>query len=221
MTEGRPHHPPADDARPGFLRVERLTALTDGVFAIAMTILALELVAVVETDRPLRDLSADLWPRLVSYVMSFLILGLFWIGHHAALSAIRTTDRLHVVLNLLFLMLISAIPFPAALIGTHPEDPWAFAVYGGMLGATAVCLEASWWYARRHGADGGSVVAVAPEGYRHGRALTRRLALALTSYAGAIALAFLEPWLGFAAFFASHVILTILPLRARADRTGD
>lgn len=208
------------DARPGFLRVERLTALTDGVFAIAMTILALELVAVVEVDRPLRALLVDLWPRLVSYVMSFLILGLFWIGHHAALSAIRATDRLHVVLNLLFLMLISAIPFPAALIGTHPDDPWAFAVYGGMLGATAICLEASWWYAGRHGADQGSGVTVAAEGYRHGRALTRRLALALFSYAGAITLAFVQPWLGFVAFFASHVILTVLPLRAPRRRPG-
>ena len=118
-----PAAPRSSEPAAGFLRVEWLTSLTDGVFAIAMTLLALELVATVEADRSLRELWPALWPRLVSCVMSFLILGLFWIAHRAALSPIRTTDRGHVALNLLFLMLVAAIPFPAALVGTHPDDP--------------------------------------------------------------------------------------------------
>ena len=198
-----------------FLRVERLTALTDGVFAIAMTVLALELVGTVEADRSLGELWPDLWPRLVAYVMSFLILGLFWVGHHAALSAVRATDRGHVTLNLLFLMLIAAIPFPAALVGTHPNDPWAFAVYGGALTLTAICLELSWWYASRRADDEGSVIAMAGGGRELGRSLTHRIGIALTSYAAAVALAFVEPWFGFAAFFASHVTLTLVPLNRR------
>ena len=192
--------------------MERLLGLTDGVFAIAMTVLALELVGTVEGDRPLRELWPSLWPRLVSYVMSFLILGLFWIAHHAALSAIRATDRGHVALNLLFLMLVAAIPFPAALVGTHPDDPWAFAIYGATLAATAVSLEVSWWYASRSARDERSAVTVLPNGRSLGHALSRRLAIALASYAAAVLLAFVQPWLGFLAFFVSHLTLTIIPL---------
>ena len=208
-----PCEPSHEEPTSTFLRIERLTALTDGIFAIAMTVLALELVATIEADRSLTELWPDLWPRLVAYMMSFLILGLFWIAHHAALSAIRATDRGHVALNLLFLLLIAAIPFPAALVGTHPDDPWAFAVYGGVLAATAICLEVSWWYALRHTDHKGSTVAISGDGRALGRALTHRLAIALASYAGAVLLAFVEPWLGFLAFFASHVGLTLLPLQ--------
>ena len=203
------------DAAKGFLRVERLTALTDGVFAIAMTVLALELADTIEADRSLLELWPELWPRLVSYVMSFMILGLFWVAHHAALAPVRSTDRNHVALNLLFLLLIAAIPFPAALVGTHPDDPWAFAVYGGTLALTAVSLEVSWWYAARRAGDDGSPIAMKANASSLGRALTRRLAIALVSYTAAVALAFIEPWLGLAAFFASHVTLVILPLGRR------
>ena len=210
-----PRKPSPEEPTRTFLRVERLTALTDGVFAIAMTVLALELVATIDADRTLGELWPDLWPRLVAYVMSFLILGLFWIAHHAALSAIRVTDRRHITLNFLFLMVIAAIPFPAALVGTHPNDPWAFAVYGGMLALAAVCLELSWWYAMRRADNEASAVAVTGGGRALGHSLTRRLTIALASYAAAVALAFVEPWLGFLAFFTSHVGLTLLPLRVR------
>ena len=207
-----------DPARPDAARPDaklsfptsRLRTLTDGIFAIAMTVMALELTAGVREDLELGEMWVVLWPRLVAFALSFGILGLFWIGHLIALEAAtqgdasgeepRLTTRGHLVSSLLFLFWIALIPFPAALIGTHPDEPVSFVVYGAVLTLAAVSLELSWWMRR----DVVSSVA--------GQSLSRRLLLVILAYLGSAALAFVNPYAALAAFAVSHIAFTLRPV---------
>ena len=185
---------------------DRMKTLTDGVFAIAMTVMALQLAEAVVPNAGLAELWAELWPRLIAYVLSFLILGLFWAGHHFTLERLAATDRVHLWLNLVFLMFIAAIPFPAALVGSYIDEWFAIAAYGANLTLAAVALEISWWYAYHQ--IGLLDARTAPQ--RH--AIERRLGIAIATYLLAIVVALWQPILGLAAFFASHLALAVMPL---------
>ena len=114
----------------------RIEALADGVFAIAMTLLILELkVPALLPDQieQLPNRLLQLWPKVAAFIISFLICGVYWVGHHAQLHYVRRSDRLFMWLNIVFLMVISAIPFSAALIGEYPQQPVAIRVYCGNL----------------------------------------------------------------------------------------
>ena len=182
---------------------DRLATLTDGVFAIAMTVIALELVGAIEPDAAPHELWDAVWPRLVSYTMSFLILGLLWSGHHFEMQRLRETDRWHVWLTLAFLLVIAAIPFPAALLGTYLNEWFAVAVYGATLSLAVFVLEMGWLYARRTG--------LTRDDGRH--AMERRLAVALGCYAVGVTVALWEPVAGIVVFAASHVALALTPMR--------
>jgi uncharacterized membrane protein len=113
---------------------ERLKALADGVFAIAMTLMVLQLGVPVaeglskETEL-LREL-AKLWPEFLIYGLSFMILGVFWFMHHAVFSVVRMFDTTLVWLNILFLMFVSLIPFSTALAGKNGFMTVTAVVYG-------------------------------------------------------------------------------------------
>jgi uncharacterized membrane protein len=113
---------------------ERLKALADGVFAIVMTLMVLQLGVPVakglskETEL-LRELG-KLWPEFLIYVLSFMILGVFWFMHHAVFSVVRMFDTTLVWLNILFLMFVSLIPFSTALAGKNGFMTVTAVVYG-------------------------------------------------------------------------------------------
>ena len=187
----------------------RLEALSDGVFAIAMTVMALELTATVRPEAGFRETWEELWPRLVAYVMSFLILSLFWMGQKLALDASSETPRWHQITHLLFLMVVAAIPFPAALVGSHPDAFWAFAVYGGVLTLAAALLELSVRQVLHHaGTD------------PRGRAVEKRLLIALAGYAGCLLVALVQPVLGLVAFAGSHAAMMLVPLQDEERQPG-
>lgn len=127
----------------------RLEALADGVFAIAMTILVLEVkVPEIAERRSIEALGRALghaWPTLLAYFFSFFMLGLFWFWHHRLTAKLRRIDGSILVLNLLFLALISFFPFAAALVGRYLTNPLALMVYlpvmGLILTTQAVTLE--------------------------------------------------------------------------------
>ncbi len=126
----------------------RLEALTDGIFAIAMTLLVLQL-TVPESGRNLHhDLRLEL-PDGLSYAVSFVILGVYWVGHRSQFQLIERADRTLTWLNILFLMGIALIPFSAALLGRHHETETAVVVYGSNLVAVAILHLAMWLYATR------------------------------------------------------------------------
>jgi uncharacterized membrane protein len=116
----------------------RLEALSDGIFAIVMTLLALEiripkLHEAVSSDELLREL-AKMEPLFVSYFVSFAVLAMFWISHHAFYHlVVRTVNRPLALLNTAYLALIAFVTFSAHLLGTYSSTHLAAALYGGNL----------------------------------------------------------------------------------------
>ena len=129
------------------LDTDRVETLADGVFAIAMTLLVFEInVPDVANRLTLGDLAA-LGPKLLSYVISFVVLGIYWIGHHNQFHYIRRADRLFLWINILFLMCVAFIPFSAALLGRYSGQELAVIVYGLNLVIVGAVLYGHWWYA--------------------------------------------------------------------------
>ena len=120
---------------------QRLIALADGVFAIVMTLLVFELAVPLATDD--QDLASELgqmWPELLIYVLSFLVLGVFWLMHHLIFDTVERYDTTLIWLNIVYLMLASLVPFSTRLFIEHGAVTATALVYGvniGLLFATA------------------------------------------------------------------------------------
>ena len=135
----------------GSKELDRIVTFSDGVFAIAITLLVLN----IETPEIPANLVAevlpgrllDLWPKFLSYVISFLVILTYWIAHHSIFSAIKGYDRTLIWLNSLFLMCVAFLPFPASLFGEYGDQPLVVAIYAGSLAITRLLLTAVWWYA--------------------------------------------------------------------------
>lgn len=131
----------------------RIEALSDGVFAIAMTLLVLKLEVPEHqhsNDEMLRQL-LDLKPQFLAYVVTFLIAGGFWFLHHLTFHFIKHVTAFLVWVNLLFLMFVSLLPFSAGLMGhlfMHPVSQFFY--FGNQL-AISLLLNLHWHYARRKG----------------------------------------------------------------------
>lgn len=113
----------------------RLEALGDGVFSIVMTLLIIE-IKVPHTEGAVTDQElwlklGELWPLFRSYIISFFVLGMYWIAHHAFFHLFaKNVNRVIALLNILFLMFIAFIPFSAHLLGQYPRHMPAIIVYG-------------------------------------------------------------------------------------------
>lgn len=129
--------------------MSRLETLSDGVFAIAMTLLVLDLKVPGAAEPVLRAITTQ-WPVFVSYVLSFVILGIFWIGQHFMFAHLHRSDRRHTWITILFLMSMAFVPFSAAVLGTHPRDQGAVAFYGANMTVGWLLLLLTWWYATTH-----------------------------------------------------------------------
>src|SRR3989449_10782925 len=104
----------------------RLETLIDGVFAIAMTILVLELRAPATlSPGGLAGGLVGLWSRFATFFISFIVLGVYWFANHQVFHFVLRVNHILVWLNILFLMGIALIPFAASLMGTYPQDPIA------------------------------------------------------------------------------------------------
>lgn len=107
----------------------RVEAFSDGVFAIVITLLILE-IRVPEVDPThLAEALGMLLPRIAAYVMSFGVIGLYWVGHHRTLHLVSKTDGVLLWLNLLYLLVVSFMPFPTALLGRYPLQPLPIVIY--------------------------------------------------------------------------------------------
>jgi uncharacterized membrane protein len=117
----------------------RIVAFTDGVFAIAITLLVLSLD--VPGDLRGADLHAflvDAWPQFFAYFLSFAVIGRFWISHHALFSLFHGFDRPLMVLNLVYLSLIVLIPFPTELLGDFGDRSDPVVLYAAVVGTAAL-----------------------------------------------------------------------------------
>jgi uncharacterized membrane protein len=131
--------------------LDRILALSDGVFAIAITLLVLNIeVPEIPEDLVAQELAGellDLWPNYLSYVFSFLVVFTHWLAHHSIFGAIRNYDRGLMWLNSLFLMCVAFLPFPAALFSEYEDQQLVVAIYAGSMAITRLLLTAVWWYA--------------------------------------------------------------------------
>lgn len=131
------------DGRTEIVGTARLLALSDGIFAIAATLLVLNL-------DPSLSLGDDkLHLRIAAYVLSFVIVGTFWLGHHRMFSAIQRADSRLLALNIAFLFFVSALPYVTAVLNTDTKDPAkdSTALYAGTLALMALAELAIWLYA--------------------------------------------------------------------------
>jgi uncharacterized membrane protein len=121
------------------MRKERLEAFSDGVIAILITIMVLEL-SVPEATKTAPDLTAlrPLWPSFLSYILSFILVGIYWSNHHHLLQAVENVDGRVLWANLHLLFWLSLIPFGTAWMGQNSFAPWPVAVYGFVLMLSAV-----------------------------------------------------------------------------------
>jgi uncharacterized membrane protein len=130
--------------------LDRLIFFSDAVFAIVMTLLVLDIrVPDVPSDVAAQEVPGlvfELWPKIFSYVLSFLVIGLYWIGHHQTFRYVRSYDRMLLWLNLLFLLSISFIPFPTDLLGEYGELRFAVIFYAASLALARLLLALVWWY---------------------------------------------------------------------------
>jgi uncharacterized membrane protein len=136
--------PPADMG-PG-----RLEAFSDGVFAIAVTLLILD-VKVADEGGSLAERLGHAWPSYAAYVISFVVIATMWINHHRMFKALVAVDHTIIVANLALLLVISFIPFPTKLLGEHltsgpfADERTAVLVYGATMIAVGVVFPALWW----------------------------------------------------------------------------
>lgn len=133
--------------------LERLVFFSDAVFAIAITLLALDIRLPVDaselSNRELLASLLDIWPRYLSFVISFLVIGNFWISHHFRYRWIIRYDRRLMLLNLLLLMTIVFIPFPTAVL-SESGNRTATIFYALSIAASGLISALLWWYASRN-----------------------------------------------------------------------
>jgi uncharacterized membrane protein len=126
----------------------RVLALSDGVFAILITLLVLEIhVPELAQGHSLNQALAEIRPSLVAFVISFILAGMYWVGHRDLFALIRRTDRGLVWLNILYLLPLCLLPFAAGLLGRYDTEPVALRIYGLLLVAIAVMRVVIWLYA--------------------------------------------------------------------------
>jgi uncharacterized membrane protein len=130
----------------------RLEAFSDGVFAVAITLLVLE-ISVPAGEHLWRQLKEE-WPSFASFFVSFWVIGIIWVNHHGVIDHLKRADRGVLYLNLLVLMSVVLIPFATALMAEHlksgADEHVAAAVYAGAFVLMAIAFGVLWEYITRH-----------------------------------------------------------------------
>lgn len=148
---------PNNETQTSGLTTARLEAFSDGVLAIVITLLALDFLSAKDqiaalksaTNREVLAAMLDLWPHVLGYMLSFLLIGVYWITHHVMFHQIRHTNRTLLWLNIGFLMTVAFLPFPTGLLAecAQHESNMIVALYGVSHIAVSLSLFAMWFYA--------------------------------------------------------------------------
>ena len=133
------------------MRTDRLETFTDGVLAIAATLLILNVdTQIGEHPRELAQTLLEIWPSYAGYAVSFLTIGIIWVQLHGLMDQIDRADRIFLFLNVFLLIFVAFIPFPTRLVAEHIRDDGATAAavaYGVTLVGAAVMFNLVWFYA--------------------------------------------------------------------------
>ena len=177
----------------------RLEAFSDGVFAVAITLLVLDIKVPPPEDTrngTLINALLDQWPAYLAYLTSFLTILVMWINHHNMFQYIKKVDHTFLILNGLLLMVVTIIPFPTSLFVDYIREPdnqmIAAAIYSSTNIFLAIAFTALWVYASHHGRLLGSSIDL-----EKARSITRQYRFGPFLYALAFALAFINVWASF------------------------
>jgi uncharacterized membrane protein len=132
----------------------RIEAFSDGVFAIAITLLVLELKIPSPGSTSLGVALARQWPSYVSFVISFAFIGIMWINHHRLFNHITRSDNVLMVLNLALLFGVTAVPFPTAVLAAHlghRDQKTAAILFNATYVVIAIIFNVLWRYATKGG----------------------------------------------------------------------
>ena len=196
----------------------RLEAFSDGVFAIAITLLVLEIVVPhVEHPDELGQALRDLWPSYLAYATSFLTIGIMWINHHTVFRQLGDVDHRFLFINLGLLMCISFVPFPTTLLADYAwggGGEAAAVTYGVTLTITALFFNLLWRYAAwnnrliREDADPQEVSGISraylPGPFMYG--LATLVALLSAEVSAALYLAIAAFYVGSSSFFGDEAV---------------
>ena len=194
--------------RPRALPKVRVEAFSDGVFAIAITLLVLEIAVPLGAEADLIGALVALWPSYLAYVISFLTIGWVWIGHTAIIAHVTGVDRLLVRLNLALLLAVAFLPFPTKLMGEYlgQSEPERVAVifYGAVLLVIEVLLMAMWRYV------------IETKDLRHPdvsedelEGLKRRTVPGIAFFLGAMGISFIVPTVGVLLYLGVSLFLLV------------
>ena len=188
---------------------DRLEALSDGLFAFAMTLLVLDLrvpsAAIVHGEPTLQHALLRVLPRIVPYLMSFMTLGIFWIGQQTQLNALTRTDRNLTWIHLAFLLPVTFVPFTTSLLAEFLSYRTALLVYWLNIFLLGLVLYFSWTYSRHAGLIKDDMT----EETR--AAVDRRIVIAQSLYAGGAALAFVNTYWSIAAIVLIQLNYVLAP----------
>lgn len=190
---------------------DRLIGFSDGVFAVIVTVMVLELKA---PDQPMfRDLW-PLWPTAISYVVSYLFIAIIWINHHHLMRFVGSPTPGLIWINFLHLLMVSLLPFATAWIARTRLASSPVVFYAGVF----VCIDIAYNIFERQVLTGADAAEVSP---RRRRMARRRSIAVLVSFTTATLIAFVWPLVGFGIICAA-LILHIRPeARGFRDRGGD
>ncbi len=137
------------------METARVEAFSDGVFAIAITLLILAVgIEQAVGGGELSQQLLDLWPAYAAYAVSFLTIGIMWVNHHQVFRLFARVDRPLLLLNILLLMLIAFVPFPTRIVADNARSPGdreaAALLYGTTMTITAILFFSVWYYGSRH-----------------------------------------------------------------------
>jgi uncharacterized membrane protein len=194
----------------------RVVAFSDGVFAISITLLVLEIKPPAGYGNLLHDLLA-LWPSYLAYAVTFLFIGQVWANHHVMFDHILAADRIMLLLNTLLLMSVAFLPFATSVLAgalrSGDGRRTAVVFYALAFDVTALTFNGVWQYARRQGLLSEALDAAGAA------AIGRRFQLALAWLTTGAALGALLPWLGVAVVAAFNAFYW-LPIRGESGRPG-
>ena len=170
----------------------RLEAFSDGVLAIAITLLILDVRVEQIPGQSLAEALGHALPEIVAYTASFLQIGIMWANHHALFRIVDRIDQLLLLANLLLLGCVAFLPLPTRLVAEHStggDARTAMLLYGGTLASCAVAFNLIWRYAVHRGLLVGGI------NVEFRRDVDIRYVAGLSGYLAATALAFVQPWL--------------------------
>ena len=200
----------------------RIEAFSDGVFAVAITLLVLDIkVPTTPLSNPQVSLTRELfnqWPVYLAFVTSFLTILVMWINHHRIFGLIKRSDDRFLIINGLLLLTVSVFPFTTSLVATYIRNPQvrdAALVYSGTSVLLAVMFNVVWRYASKDGrllaANHDTVAALGiTESYRHGP----------TFYIIVFLIGFFSPHICLLLCLALALFFTIPPRKHAACATG-